>query len=152
MSLQLATIIVEDTTSIVVPESGAVVVTADPSPPAVVQVGVGMQPAPLGVSSSLASALTSLNWFGVKEWRVTLDAPSWSPTFAGAVDGQVCTLTIAQDATGGRSVTLPASVVYPTGIASPYVPTSAPNASDVLSMVYHQPSAKFRILSIAKGY
>jgi hypothetical protein len=72
-------------------------------------------------------------------------------TFAGAVDGQRLILEIIQDATGSRTITWPASVVFGADITA-YVPSTTGSLRDFVGLLYNATSAKYYIVSIARGY
>jgi hypothetical protein len=96
------------------------------------------------------AATTAINWSQGSYARITLTG-NVTFTFSGAVDGQRLILEVIQDATGGRTVTWPAAVVFGTDITS-YVPSSTGLLRDFIGLVYNATTAKYYLVSVSRGY
>lgn len=81
--------------------------------------------------------------------RVTLTG-NVTFTFSNPTDGALYTLTLAQDATGSRTVTWPATVIWAGGSA----PTLTTTASyiDEITFLYNAASTKYHDISISKNH
>jgi hypothetical protein len=75
----------------------------------------------------------------------TLSAPT-NPT-----DGQKVTWEFIQDATGSRTITLDSSFVFGTDVTGVTLSTTA-NKRDFMGAIYNSTTAKWYVVSFAKGY
>lgn len=91
-----------------------------------------------------------VDWSGTDEIRLTLTG-DFSPTFIGAQDGQRCMLTLTQDGSGSRLVTLPGSVRYCDSITG-YTASTTAGKTDRIGFTYHGGISKYDIVAIQKGY
>jgi hypothetical protein len=82
--------------------------------------------------------------------RIALTGPA-TINFTGGTDGQKLTLELAQDATGGRVVTLGTGVAYGSDIAS-YSGNTGASKTDILGFQYFSGTSKARLVAVAKGY
>jgi hypothetical protein len=96
------------------------------------------------------AATTAINWSQGSYARITLTG-NVTFTFSGAVDGQRLVLEIIQDATGSRTITWPASVVFGSDVTS-YVPSTTGSLRDFVGLLYNATSGKYYVVSIARGY
>lgn len=71
--------------------------------------------------------------------------------FSGGTDGQKILVNLVQDSTGGRTLTLGSEVAFSEDLPSVTMSTGA-NKGDVLGLVYHGASAKYRLVSHVKGF
>ena len=69
----------------------------------------------------------------------------------GGTDGQKAIIELAQDATGGRVVTLGAAVAYSADIAS-FTASTGANLTDYLGIIYNLAATKCRLLAVNKGF
>lgn len=86
------------------------------------------------VVSQLAASDANIAWYEHNKHRITLDQAATVLTFSVPNGPTNVFLMVVQDATGGRTVTWPASVLWPGG--SPPVLSTAANAVDIVSMIY----------------
>lgn len=108
-------------------------------------VGIGnTTPAsPLDVSGALYSRLVTdsdsssvtINWNSGNVHTISLDTAATTFTFTNGQAGGVYSLILNQDATGGRTVSWPASVVWVGG--NPPTLTAAASSTDMVSFVYN---------------
>lgn len=100
----------------------------------------------LSYASTLATDASSGSIFDVTlTGNVTLSNPT-NPT-----NGQTLRWRIAQDGTGGRTVTLGNKFALPASVPSLEFSTSA-NKVDILAATYHQASDKWHIVALVTGY
>lgn len=90
------------------------------------------------------------NWNDYDEIRITL-TDNATLTFTGGNDGQGCTLKIKQDATGGRTVTLPANVRFNADVTA-YTATTTANKSDRIGFINDAADGKYDFVSMIKGF
>lgn len=96
------------------------------------------------------AANITVDWGKYDLVRITLDGNT-TLAFTGAVDGQNCQLEPKQGGTGSYTVTLPASVRYPSDIPSITLTTTV-GKFDKLGFQYHGTDAKYDVVSLVKGY
>lgn len=101
------------------------------------------------VTKTWASTV-AINWNDANCQRVTLGGPT-TFTFTGAVDGEKLILEIKQDATGSRTITLPASVRYSTSIPGVALSTTA-NKIDKLGFMYNATDNKYDLVAVTYGF
>lgn len=89
------------------------------------------------------------DWGAYDEIQIHLTANA-TLTFANALPGQGCILKLRQDATGGRNVTLPASVRYNRLITS-YSNTNGPNDGDKIGFQYDDSDSVYDFVSVVPG-
>jgi hypothetical protein len=77
-----------------------------------------------------SGASPNINWANGDRQKITLNNNA-TFTFSNATEGQVLTLWIKQDGTGGRSITLPAGIKYPGGF-TPTWPTGIGDVSVII--------------------
>ena len=78
-------------------------------------------------------ASPNINWAQGDRQKGLLNANA-TLTFSNAVEGQVLTLWLVENGTGGYSITLPAGIKYPNGITPSFVTTA--NAVNVIVIRY----------------
>lgn len=100
------------------------------------------------VSSTPTGAVTC-DWAAYDEIQVTLTA-NVSFTFTGALPGQGCILKLRQDATGGRVVTLPASVRFNRLIAS-FANSVLAGEGDIIGFKYDDTDVRYDFVSVVPG-
>ena len=81
-----------------------------------------------------SSASQTVTWSNGQTQTITLAVATTTFTFASPVSGEIYILQMAQDATGGRLVSYPATCFFPGGVTP--VLSSAANAVDILTFVY----------------
>lgn len=97
------------------------------------------------------STTLTLDWSNADSIFVTLTDDT-TITMTGAVPGQKCTLTLLQDATGGRTVTWGSEVRYGTDITS-IVLTTTGSLQDKLGFIYNDDgAAKYDVVALVKGF
>ena len=149
---QVATVQAEEINPViqVVDQSSRVVV----EPELVRIVSVGTQGPPGGrlpkTSTPTWASTVAINWLDLDVVRVTL-AGATTFTFTGAQDGQRCLLELTQDGTGGRTITLPASVRLSATIASVPLSTGA-GKRDKLGFVYTAATNTYDLIALAIGF
>lgn len=89
------------------------------------------------------------DWGAYDEIQIHLTANA-TLTFVNALPGQGCILKLRQDATGGRNVTLPASVRYNRLITS-YSNTNGPNDGDKIGFQYDDSDSVYDFVSVVPG-
>jgi hypothetical protein len=99
----------------------------------------GQYVSPLKDDGNTGTALT-IDWTLGNEHKVVLTG-NVTFTFSNPVDGGRYVLKLKQDATGGRTVTWPGSVVWPGGVA-PTI-TSGANKVDLVTMMYDAADGKY---------
>ena len=102
------------------------------------------------VDTLVYAAAPAIDWDGVDEWRVALTG-NFAPTFFGAADGQRCVLTITQDGTGSRLVTLPANVSFSTDITT-FTASTVAGRTDMLGFIYNATTEKYRLVATSRGF
>lgn len=100
------------------------------------------------VTKTWASTV-AINWNDANCQRVTL-AGNTTFTFTGAVDGEKLILEIKQDATGSRTISLPASVRYSLTIPTVSL-SSTPNVIDKLGFMYNATDNKYDLVAVTYG-
>jgi hypothetical protein len=102
------------------------------------------------VYSPTYAATTTIDWSKGSHQRVTLTG---NVTFAltGAIDGQVCTLEVIQDATGSRTATWGSEVVFGTDITGATLTTTA-SKRDFMRLIYNSATGKYYVTTFVKGY
>lgn len=83
----------------------------------------------------------TLDWSLARNRKIKLTAATCTLTFSNPVDGGRYQLHVIQDATGGRKITWPSSVVWAGD--SPPALTPTPNRRDVLTFVYDSATSKY---------
>lgn len=83
---------------------------------------------------------------GTLTGNITINNPTGSP-----VDGQIIRFRLAQDATGGRTITWGAGYVFGTDVTTALIPTTA-SAKYVLLFSWDATTSKWRALSIVRGF
>lgn len=86
-----------------------------------------------------------------KVFRLTLQSNVTTMTLTGAVDGQKVLLEVIQDATGSRLITWPSNVAFGTDLTSITLTTTA-SKTDIIGLVYHAGTSKYRVLAFTKGF
>ena len=102
------------------------------------------------VATNTWAATVAIDWATGNIQRVTL-AGATTFTFANGRDGGRLVLELTQDATGSRTVTLPASVHYGALIPSVTFSTAA-NKKDRLGFIYNSATASYDLVAIATGF
>lgn len=102
------------------------------------------------VQTLTCAANVTVNWALGHIAKIILDQ-GVTFTFQGANDGERLILRIKQDATGGRSVTLPASVRFGTDLTSMVV-TATANKQDYCGFIYDATAAKYDAVSHMRGF
>jgi hypothetical protein len=105
------------------------------------------------VTSANAGSAYSLNPDVAEAFHLTLNAASCAFTFTAPADGDgmaELTLFLKQDATGGRTVTFPASVKWPGGVAPTL--TASANATDSLHFLTLDGGANWNGRVLAQNY
>lgn len=111
------------------------------------KVGLAQQPI---LSQPAFSGSLAIDWSTADEIEVTLTG-TFTPSFTGAFDRQRCMLTLKQDGTGSRLVTLPGNVRYGTEITS-FTATTTAGKADRLGFVFNATDSKYDLVAVAKGY
>ena len=83
-------------------------------------------------------------------FRVTLAGNRELASPTNPIDGQRITLEVRQDIVGGRTLALPASFRFPTGIT--YSLSATPGATDHLRVAYRASTASWHVETLTKGY
>lgn len=96
-----------------------------------------------------ATGSVALDWSKYDEIRLTLTG-NVALTMAGATDGQGCILKLKQDATGGRTVTLPAVVRY-NALVPTYDVSPTALMADKLGLIYDGSDNKYDLVSLTPG-
>lgn len=99
---------------------------------------------------TVVGGTATCDWGLYDEIRITLDA-NVTLTFTGGTDGQGCTLKLKQDATGGRTVTLPGAVRFNADITG-YTTTTTASKSDRVGFIHDAGDSKFDFVSVIKGF
>lgn len=99
---------------------------------------------------SAASGAIICNWANYDEIRLRLTG-NVTLTFQGPNDGQGCLLKLTQDATGGRTVTLPATVRY-NALVQHYDPTPTPGATDKVGFIYDSADGTYDFVTFVPGF
>lgn len=86
------------------------------------------------VVTQFAASDSNISWWEHNKHRIHLDQAATVITFSVPNGPADIYLILVQDATGGRTATWPASVLWPGG--SPPVLSTAANAVDIVSMIY----------------
>ena len=100
--------------------------------------------------NSTPGGTAACNWSLYDDIRIKLTEASVTITFSGAVDGQVCRLKLVQDASGGRSVTVPPVVRYNDTYPS-YDVSVGVNRADILQFRYDTAESSYDIFSVVKS-
>lgn len=100
------------------------------------------------VAATPTGAVTC-NWAAYDEIQVTLTA-NVVFTFVGALPGQGCILKLRQDATGGRTITLPASVRYNRLIVS-FANSVGATEGDIIGFKYDDTDVRYDFVSVVPG-
>lgn len=87
------------------------------------------------------------DWSLYDDIRITLTTSPVTLTFSGAVDGQVCRLKLAQDASGGREATLPSEVRF-NGTFPDYLPDETANFADLLQFRFDEADSAYDLFSL----
>lgn len=90
-----------------------------------------------------------IDWSRGMTQRVTLSGNT-TFTFRNARDGEKLVLELKQDATGSRTITLPANVRYSLYIPSVVLSTSA-GYLDRLGFIYNATDGKYDLVAVAYG-
>jgi hypothetical protein len=102
--------------------------------------------------STVAYAATlTLNCATAETFYIAPLAGNLTLNLTGAVDGQKILVSIPQDATGNRQLTLGSMVAYSLDIPSVVLSLSA-NKEDVLGFQYRATTGKYRLISYTKGF
>jgi hypothetical protein len=147
------TVTIESTDLAVVSDIPGTVVLAEPETIKIITNGAQgppRAPATCRVETIDSAVAAVLNWSAFDEYRVTLSA-DFAPGFAGAADGQRLVLTIIQDGTGGRSVSLPDNVRYSTDLPS-YSATGSAGRSDKLGFIFNATDQCYDLVAVIKGF
>lgn len=97
-----------------------------------------------------ASGVVECNWALYDEIRLTLTGNA-TLVFNGANDGQGCTLKVAQDATGGRTLALPSNVRYSADITA-YAATVGAGKKDRIGFIRDGDDSMYDFVSVIKGF
>lgn len=97
------------------------------------------------LTNNSASGTIICNWALYDEIRLRL-VGDVTLVFQGAVDGQGCSLKLAQDGTGGRLVTMPANIRYSALITS-YSVTESAGLADRLGFIYDSGDSRYEIVT-----
>ena len=100
------------------------------------------------IANTDAGAITC-DWSAYDEIRITLTANT-TLTFTGALDGQGCILKLRQDAIGGRTVSLPASI-RANAIIATYSPTLVAGKADLVGVRYDGQDSRYDFVSLIQG-
>ena len=92
---------------------------------------------------------TAINWNNGNTQSITLAATPTTLTFANGQDGGKYTLIIKQDGTGSRTITWPASVRFPDGVAPTLTTTAA--KTDYIGFIYNGVDSKYDAVAFMKG-
>lgn len=101
------------------------------------------------VSSTLGGAF-ACDWSLYDDIRVTLTEALVTITFSGAVDGQVCRLKLAQDASGSRSTSMPPEIRYNDSYPS-YGAAFDANRADVLQFRFDGAESSYDLFSVIRN-
>lgn len=96
-----------------------------------------------------ASGAIVCNWANYDEIRLRL-VGDVVLTFQGAVDGQGCLLKIKQDATGGRKVTIAATVRF-NALIREYQATPGAGLADKIGFIYDSADSSYDFVSLVPG-
>lgn len=96
-----------------------------------------------------ASGAIICNWANWDEIRLRLTG-NVTLTFQGAVDGQGCLLEFTQDATGGRTVTLPSNLRW-NNLIQGYNVTPTPGLSDKIGFIYDSGAGTYDFVTFVPG-
>lgn len=97
-----------------------------------------------------ATGAVTCDWSTYDEIRLNL-VGNVTLTFSGANDGQGCTLKLKQDATGSRTVALPANVRYSVDIPG-FTATTTASKADRIGFINDQGDGKYDFVSLIKGF
>ena len=86
------------------------------------------------LQTATGDGTTTINWQNGNKFKFTFGAQNETFTFTAPSKPCSLQLILVQDSVGGRTITLPSTVKYPSGTA-PTLSTSA-NAIDILSFLY----------------
>jgi hypothetical protein len=101
------------------------------------------------IDTAVSSGSYALDISQYDEFQLTLTGNT-TLSFSNALPGDHFIVRIKQDATGGRTLTLPNTVRYNSSITS-YTATSAANSLDRLGFFYDGVDAKFDLLALVKN-
>jgi len=99
--------------------------------------------------NNTASGAITIDWSLYDSVMLTLTG-NVVLTFTNATAEQGCIIRFKQDATGGRTVTLPSTVRYGTTIAS-FTASIPANVIDRIGLIYDSIDAKYDLSSVLKG-
>lgn len=102
------------------------------------------------VINSTPGGAASCDWSLYDDIRIKLTEPLVTVTFSGAVDGQVCRLKLAQDASGSRSVAMPPEIRYNDMYPS-FGASFDPNRADVLQFRFDLAEASYDLFSVIRN-
>jgi hypothetical protein len=105
--------------------------------------------APRSGTATFGNPMT-LNWASYDYQTVTLTG-STTITNSGAVDGQSLTLYVKQDSTGSRIITWASGTVIPTMFTGAITLSTAPNAIDMIGLVYRSATSTYNIVAFVQG-
>lgn len=131
-------------TGVIVPQGKRVMLYCDAT-------NVMVAELPAGQNTLAPGDTVAVDWSLAPVAKITLDRATTVFTFSGATAGQRCILKLKQDGTGGRLITLPASVRYGTDIASITL-TITLNKMDFIGFIYDADDSKYDLVSFVKGF
>lgn len=102
------------------------------------------------VIGSTPGGVAACNWALYDDIRITLTEATVTVTFSGAVDGQVCRLKLAQDASGSRAAAMPPEIRYNDTFAV-YNPERLVNHADLLMFRYDQAESSYDLFSLCRN-
>jgi len=147
------TVQVESTPTQVIVDQDVVNVVVEQTSVRVVSTGV-QGPAggsgPLRASNPTWAATMAIDWSTADVVRITL-AGNTTFTFTGATNDQRLMLELTQDATGGRTVTWPASLRYSSTIPAIAMSTAA-GRLDRIGFIYRAGTNTYDVIAVAIGF
>jgi hypothetical protein len=102
------------------------------------------------VYSDTWASSVAINWDLANCHRLTL-AGVTALSFSGGVDGEKLVLELTQDATGGRTITLPATVRLSSNIPVVTLSTT-PGYMDKLGFMFNQAANKYDLVAVIYGF
>lgn len=102
------------------------------------------------IVSSTPGGAFACDWSLYDDIRVTLTEAAVTITFAGAVDGQICRLKLAQDASGSRTAAMPPEIRYNDTLAV-YSPERIVNHADLLMFRFDQAESSYDLFSLCRN-
>lgn len=112
---------------------------------------VSNEPAAVALTDAASIAVDAAALGPAGTGRVTLTANRALANPSGGFDGQVITIEVTQDATGGRTLTYGSKYRFSTDVPSPTLTTTG-TKRDVLLFKYHATDDKWDCLAVNKGF